>query len=147
MSTKYLTVALVALCLGFCLGHMSMKPKIVSEIEYRRDTVVVTRPEVMVIRQTTTDTVRLPVIRSDTIFVRDSVLVEVPRQQAVYCGAGYKAWVSGFRPRLDSLNFERVSVRAKSDRSRWLLGIQAGVGMTQRGVQPYVGLGVCYRLF
>jgi len=147
MSTKYLTIALVALCLGFCLGRMSVKPLDVSEVGYRRDTIVVTRPELMVIRQTATDTVRLPVVRSDTVFVRDSVLVEVPRQQARYSGAGYKAWVSGFHPRLDSIHIGRGTVSVMRKSGRWALGVQAGVGMTPRGVQPYVGIGVSYRLF
>lgn len=146
MRVKYFTVALIALCIGFCLGRKTIRPA-TDKIICRTDTVVVAQPEVMVIRHVATDTVRLPVIRSDTIFMRDSVFVELPRQQAEYCGEGYRAWVSGFRPRLDSLRLERdVAVVARQSR-RWSVGIHAGVGMTPRGVQPYVGVGVSYRLY
>lgn len=147
MSAKYLPVALVGLCLGYCIGHKSVDRSRTCEVEYRHDTVVVSQPELMVVHHTATDTVRLPVIRSDTVVVRDSVFVEVPREQAVYSGTGYRAWVSGFRPRLDSLRIERdVAVVSRRNR-RWSVGVQAGVGMTPRGVQPYVGVGVSYRLY
>lgn len=146
MKTKCLTVALVALCLGFCMGRRALKPA-QAETIYRTDTVVISRPELMVVRQTATDTVLLPVIRSDTILVRDSVFVELPRQQAEYSGDGYRAWVSGYRPRLDSLRLEREVAVTTRRRSRWSVGVHAGMGMTPRGLQPYIGVGVSYRLY
>lgn len=106
----------------------------------RRDTVVIERP-------THVRIVRLP---PDTVLVAvaggtpDSCTAIVPRQQAAYIGDGYRAYVSGFRPALDSLVFERsvTTVTPASKQPRFTLGLQAGYGLTPRGLQPYIGLGL-----
>ena len=90
----------------------------------------------------------LPKVGSPT----DSVTVEVPLAAVEYEGEGYRAYVSGWRPRLDSLILEipatTVTLREVSPRpSRFSVGIQGGVGITPAGVQPYIGVGVAVRLF
>ena len=98
--------------------------------------------------------VQLP-IANDTICVsdtiKDSVFVQVPIEQKVYSDSNYTAWVSGYHPRLDSISITHTEVSHKlvnnnSEGSKRLyLGIQVGYGITPRGMQPYLGLGISYK--
>lgn len=89
---------------------------------------------------------------TDTIRIGDTV---VYREQAYYEDSLYRAWVSGYRPRLDSLQiFPRTVYRTVTndiyhtikvkDKRRWGLGVQAGYGYPGGF---YVGGGVSYNLF
>ena len=99
--------------------------------------------------------VRLPIAKdticvSDTI--KDSVFVEVPIEQKVYSDSNYTAWVSGYHPRLDSISITHTEVSHKlvnnsKGSKRLFIGIQVGYGITPRGMQPYLGLGVSYNFF
>lgn len=90
-------------------------------------------------------------IMADTIRVGDTI---VQREQAVYADSLYRAWVSGYRPRLDSIEvYPRTVTRTvtndiyhtvASKRKRWGLGLQAGYGYPGGF---YVGGGVSYNLF
>lgn len=97
--------------------------------------------------------VQLPIAK-DTICdtIKDSVFVEVPIEQKVYSDSNYTAWVSGYRPRLDSISithqdvsFHKLVNNSSKGSKRLYLGIQVGYGITPRGLQPYLGLGVSYR--
>lgn len=98
--------------------------------------------------------VQLP-IANDTICVsdtiKDSVFVEVPIEQKVYSDSNYTAWVSGYQPRLDSISIthKEISFHNKlvnnNGSKRLFIGIQVGYGITPRGMQPYLGLGVSYK--
>lgn len=101
------------------------------------------------------EVVRLPIVTNDTICVsdtiKDSVFVQIPIEQKVYSDSNYTAWVSGYRPRLDSISithkevsFHKLVNNSKGSK-RLYLGIQVGYGITPRGMQPYLGLGVSYR--
>ncbi|MEY8720653.1 DUF6808 domain-containing protein [Bacteroides stercorirosoris] len=90
---------------------------------------------------------------TDTIRIGDTV---VYREQAYYEDSLYRAWVSGYRPRLDSLMvfsktvYQTVTndiyhpVMVKSKLKRWGLGLQAGYGYPGGF---YLGGGVSYNLF
>ena len=54
------------------------------------------------------DTVRLASV--DTLIAHDSILVEVPIEQKVYSDSLYTAWVSGFRPALDSIRLRQPTI-------------------------------------
>lgn len=89
---------------------------------------------------------------TDTIRIGDTV---VHREQAYYEDSLYRAWVSGYRPRLDSLQvFPRTvthtvtndiyhTIKIK-DKRRWGLGLQAGYGYPGGA---YVGVGVSWNIF
>lgn len=88
----------------------------------------------------------------DTMHIGDTV---IHREQAYYEDSLYRAWVSGYRPKLDSMQifprtvtntvtndiYHTVKVR---DKRRWGLGVQAGYGYPG-GV--YVGVGISYNIF
>lgn len=103
------------------------------------------------------DTVRLPALRdtirdtlvhSDTI-IHDSVNVIVPITQKKYEDSTYTAWVSGFRPSLDSIKVYRKTVyqEVKNKSSRIGLGVMAGYGFGKGVTTPFIGIGVFYKLF
>ncbi|UWG05592.1 MAG: hypothetical protein [Bacteriophage sp.] len=81
----------------------------------------------------------------------DSVSVQIPITQKVYEDSTYKAYVSGYRPNLDSLfvypKREIITIRETTKPKRWSIGIQAGYGITLRQnpqFVPYIGVGVTY---
>lgn len=88
---------------------------------------------------------------TDTIRIGDTV---VYREQAYYEDSLYRAWVSGYRPRLDSLQiFPRTVYRTVTNdiyhtivpkKKRWGLGLQAGYGYPGGW---YAGVGINYNLF
>lgn len=95
-------------------------------------------------------------IPSDNI--PDSIAVDIPITQKVYEDSLYRAYVSGYRPSLDSLIiFPRHDITTvtngyaypKSRQKRWGIGIHVGYGMTMsRAPQftPYIGFGISYNL-
>ncbi len=108
----------------------------------KTDTVLISAPMAVFFRFT-----------SDTIHIGDTVVM---REQAYYEDSLYRAWVSGYRPRLDSLQvFPRTVYRTvtndiyhpvaiKPKKKRWGLGLQAGYGYPGGW---HVGAGVNYNLF
>ena len=140
MGCRYVAALMITATATFMAGRMSVTSHRSMRVERWSDTVVVHQPEVMVVHTVRHDTVRLASASSGG----DSVAVVVPRQQAEYSGDGFHAWVSGFRPALDSIVFTRSVVQPLQSPKRWSVGIQAGIGITPRGVQPYIGLGVAY---
>lgn len=81
---------------------------------------------------------------SEVVF--DTIQVRLPIESKHYTSQNYDAWVSGYEPSLDSIKVYSREVVAKPKKSRWSVGVQGGVGITPKGVQPYVGIGVAYRL-
>ena len=79
---------------------------------------------------------------SDVVF--DTIRIRLPIESKHYTAESYDAWVSGYEPQLDSIKVYQRGVKTKQ--SRWSIGLQGGVGMTPRGVQPYVGVGIGYKL-
>lgn len=100
------------------------------------------------VRLMVADTARVTV--TDTVRVADSVEVVVPITQRVYGDSTYRAYVSGYRPRLDSIfvypRTRYVTTVVKEKPKRWGIGLQAGYA-PGRGMSPYIGIGVSYNLF
>lgn len=74
--------------------------------------------------------------------------VVLPITQQVYRDTTYTAWVSGYRPQLDSIEvyprtlIVRQTAPSAARPRRWSFGIQAGYGYTPKGMQPYIGIGI-----
>ena len=125
-------------------------PQVVEVV--RKDTVRLT-DTLLVVQPICTETRVTDTVR---VVLRDTLLrlveVQVPIEQRVYEDSTFRAYVSGFRPRLDSIEIMRprteirIRERVEQKPSRWSLGIQGGYGITPKGVQPYIGIGVAYRL-
>lgn len=89
------------------------------------------------------------------IGVPDTVWATVPRTQKRYEDSTYTAWVSGYEPRLDSIEVYRKTVtivkreerRAKG--KRFSLGLTGGVGygVFTRKPDVWIGVGCTWRIF
>ena len=82
--------------------------------------------------------------------------VEIPITQKIYQDSTYQAWVSGYKPSLDSIQvFQPITTitrtitttEVKYKAKRWGVGVQAGIGITPTKVEPYIGIGVTYNIF
>ena len=81
----------------------------------------------------------------------DSATVVFPITQKVYSDTDYRAWVSGYEPQLDSIKVFPRTVTVLETKykppSRFSIGLQGGYGITPKGLQPYIGVGVNVRIF
>ena len=81
----------------------------------------------------------------------DSATVLLPITQKMYSDTDYRAWVSGYEPRLDSIKVFPRTVTVLETKykppSRFSIGLQGGYGITPKGLQPYIGVGVNVRIF
>lgn len=152
--------ALVCFLISYMAGgyHFRDTAKTVVRTDTLHDTVTVREPVFVTERAVRTDTVWLPVVRTrtDTVLLRsdgpkDSVRAVIPITQKVYADSTYKAWVSGYNPRLDSIRvYRQTIVTTKTEtvvkKRRIGIGVQAGYGYGFRygGIEPYVGLGVSW---
>lgn len=81
----------------------------------------------------------------------DTAAVVVPITQRTYTDTtNYTAWVSGYQPSLDSIRIytrtQTITERVTAKPRRFSVGLQGGVGITPKGVQPYIGVGVAYTI-
>ena len=85
----------------------------------------------------------------------DSVVVALPEEQAVYSDSLYTAWVSGYRPKLDSIHLSipltttTITKTVTAPAPRLVIGpsIGAGYGVTSRKADIFVGLTLTYNLY
>ena len=94
-----------------------------------------------------------PQTQHDTI--RDSIEVPVPIVQKRYEDSSYTAWVSGFEPKLDSIDLrlptitEKVTKTIVKEAPRLSVGVQAGagVGIFKRQPDFWLGVGAQWRFW
>lgn len=91
-------------------------------------------------------------ITIDTTAVKsDSATVVMPITQKVYEDSAFRAYVSGYRPALDSIEIfkrtETIYIRSPTKDKKWGIGIQAGFGLTPHRVHPYIGIGISYNIW
>ena len=90
---------------------------------------------------------------ADVLIDDTAKMVMLPITQKIYRDSSYTAWVSGYAVALDSIEVypRTLIVRQRAPPAakprRWSMGVQAGYGLTPKGLQPYVGVGVSIRLF
>ena len=83
--------------------------------------------------------------------ISDSLQLVLLRVQRHYSDSTFDAWVSGIDPRLDSIKTYQTNIVITKEipvikKTRWGLGVQAGVGAGKGGLTPYLGVGVSYNL-
>lgn len=96
----------------------------------------------------------LPVVHdtctiATTDTIRDSVRVEIPITRKTYQGEDYRAVVSGYEVNLDTISVisRTVTNTIIKKPPRFGVGPTVGYGMTNKGLSPYIGIGVYYNLF
>lgn len=125
-----------------------LKPEVIRVV--KRDTLRLNTPVLREIHKVTHDTIKIVI--NDTIVRRDTIYLE--REQRVYEDDDYKAFVSGFQPRLDSIYVYRktiyeTKVSTRKEWRRFTYGVQAGVGVVMPFTSSptfggYVGVGIGY---
>ena len=128
----------------------SSEMKVKVDTLYVYDTIFVEKPVIKKVE--TIDTLRLPVPITDTLMLHDTVFVHLPIEQRQYSDPRYTAWVSGYRPQLDSiLIYQRTEYITKEINphkkpKRWGIGLQAGYGVALHDGQirptPFIGVGL-----
>ena len=147
---RTLPYILICLLLGV-LVWMKCSPHEQATEEVRTETKIKTVVKVCTLSVSPPMAPLLTLKLTDTIHIGDTV---VPREQAYYEDSLYRAWVSGYRPRLDSLQiFPRTVYQTVTNdiyhtvtpkKKRWGLGLQAGYGYP---CGWYVGAGISCNLF
>lgn len=149
---KTLPWTLVVLLVGLLLWSWFRPPEAVPT-EYRVDTVY--SSSVIVRRDTVSHYLPIPVLcwhTGDTIRVGDTVLSV---EQKIYKDSDYTAYVSGYRPRLDSISVYPKTITVTNDIYHTLkekprrlgLSVTAGYGFSKDGLSPAVVMGVSYRIW
>ena len=119
------------------------------QVVVKRDTLRL-NPILREIHKVTHDTIKI--VMNDTIVRRDTIYLE--REQRVYEDKEYKAFVSGFQPRLDSIyvypkTIYETKVSTRKEWRRFTYGMQVGVGVvmpfnSSPSFGGYVGIGIGY---
>ena len=119
------------------------------------DTILVEKPVIKKVE--IIDTLRLPVPITDTLMLHDTVFVHLPIEQRQYSDPRYTAWVSGYRPQLDSIQIYQTTeyitkeIKTVTKPKRWGIGLQAGYGVSLHNGRvfpaPYIGVGLSYSIF
>lgn len=138
--------------IGFFTGYhyKSGKTSVESTTEIVYDTINYYSPvpkDSLVIRY---ETRKLPTAKEKQS-TADSVEVEIPIVQNVYEDSTYKAWVSGYDVRLDSVRIinktEIITNTIKQKKKPWGIGVGVGYGVGAKGISPFVGITLSYNLF
>lgn len=142
--------------IGRCSRNQVPDAKIIVQVDtlYLHDTIRIVKPVPVITR--TIDTFLVAV--TDTFWIKDTVYLNLPREQKIYREKNFRAWISGYRPALDSIHIFRnthqiitsTTIHQKQKPRRWGIGIQAGYGLTydQKTFKPapYIGIGLSYHL-
>lgn len=97
----------------------------------------------------------LPDTVASVCIVGDSATVTLPVEQRVYQDSLYTAYVSGYRPRLDSIllrlphTYTTVTRTVNKAARRWAIGptVGAGYGVTGKQADIFVGMSVTWNLW
>lgn len=152
-------VALLAASIAVNVWLWFRKPKVETKIETKTDTIwrdtVIEKP----VPTESVQTGRVVYIRvqvpgeRDTLrdTIRDSIDVPIPIAQKRYDDSLYTAWVSGYRPALDSIRLHMPEVQTSTTitntivrpQPRISLGIQVGTGygLIHKQLDAFVGVG------
>ena len=150
MKWYHLLLIAAACVLSFLCGTRVRKTPVTNTeikkvVEYRYDTI--TREKPVYIDRYFRDSIVVAI--KDTIRVHDTTYMYLPREHRVYVDSMYRAVVSGYSPRLDSIEIyqqTKVVTITTTNKDRWHVGLQGGIGASKDGLTPYIGLGITYSL-
>lgn len=145
----------VAILVSFLVGRRcagngpgeTLTPKV--DTLFIRDTIKVTEP--ISVTKWVVDSVLVPV--HDTTRVMDTLYLLLEREQVIWDDSLSVVYASGINPQVDSVVHrtlqmivtEKIPV-VQVKKTRWGVGVQAGVSANKEGILPYVGVGVSYNI-
>ena len=145
----------VAVLLGFLVGQRcprngggeTLIPKV--DTLFIRDTIKVTEP--ISVTKRVVDSIPYPV--TDTLRLRDTLYVILEREQIRWEDSLAVVYASGVNPQVDSvIHYTKEQIITKEipviqiTKTRWGLGVQAGYGISNQGLTPYIGVGISYNI-
>ena len=150
-----LCVILLMFSIDILMGQKHRQKTPVEPPEIKVDTLVV-RDTIMQYKpifmdKIKVDSVLIPV--KDTIVIRDSVYIYMDREKITWRDSLCEVYASGIMPQVDSVRhfqeYKYITIETQVPvkvRSHWGLGVNAGYGVGQGGLTPYIGIGVSYNL-
>lgn len=149
---------------AFFFGRATIKDTTIVSTKIERDTVIIrdtvreSYPAAVDKKKVGSVAVKAPVVATpakdkarDTVYIRDTVWVELPIEEREYKSEEYFAIVEGYNPMLKYIEvYPRTayinSTETIKKRKHWgvSLGVQGGYGITPKGWQPYAGVGVSF---
>lgn len=143
---------LILMGASFSLGrHTNMvEPTEIERIIH--DTIVHEKVRIDTMWRTRIEEVYLTRVRVDTVFVHDTVLVEVPIYTYVAQDSTYRVEVDGFNVQFKSVEVYpktvyRERTKIVKEHNKWGVGVHIGYGASEQGLSPYIGIGVSYNIF
>lgn len=147
ISILWLTITAVLCIISYQRGASStiVVSDTIEVVKY--DTIVRIKPIVVSSKEIGIKSYRVKLLgKIDVNDSTDSVEVELPITQKEYGDSTFRAWVSGFDAQLDSFRVYQptryITITTKQKPSKWSIGIQGGYGITPKGFQPYIGIGI-----
>ena len=164
LDKSHFIVGIVGIILGLCTGFFTAKAiydvpineKVERDTVWKFDTIPHYYPKPVEVEKLRTEYKFLTRVdhTTDTVTMRDSVLVEVPIESKHYNAPEYDAWVSGYMPSLDSINVYQKTeyitntVTLSKPPNRLSIGLHGGYGygFKSKKFEPYVGVGIGIRI-
>lgn len=145
----------VSFLIGYTIGRCCHRKLPTEPIKTKVDTLVI-RDTITQIQPVSVEKrviYKQLVMVTDTLSLHDTLYVYLDREQVVWQDSLSVVYASGILPQVDSVKHFRESRIITIEntipvkiRSRWGLGVQAGMGAGKNGLTPYVGVGVSYNL-
>lgn len=150
---KYIVIIIGVIALSLCywyynVGVAEATPTSDTITIIKYDTIVVTKPIIVESRNIGIKHYKV-LGHIDEKKAMDTLHVALPIEQKVYEDSTYRAYVSGFDAKLDSIKIYQptryITITNTSPPNRLSWGLQVGLGITPKGIQPYIGVGIDLR--
>ena len=146
MKAWHVILLLIGLVVSFIAGYHIRGACTENEPD-ERDTVIVIdtiRDSVPVPARDTL--IRYEKLAGDTIIRNDTIYVPIVQKE--YVTDNYHAWISGYKPSIDSIVVypKTIYITKTVPSRRWGLGVSTGYGVGRSGLSPYIGVGIYYRI-
>ena len=152
-------IFLIAAAIHICT-HSRNRNQGDTSIEHKADTVrirdTIRIPHPVSVTSRIVDSIPVPVPVTDTLWLHETLYINLPREQRTYTDSTYTAWIYGYRPQLDSIMIypltttinNTTTINHKPKKPNISIGIQAGYGVSivnnQVHSSPYLGIGISY---
>lgn len=152
---------IVFLCIILLLLNNCQPPKVEKEIITQTDTIYTTETIYVKVKEPVEVIRYRDRVFRDTMIIKDTILqvVDIPMERVTYEDSLYKAILSGYKPRLESMviyaphttietNTEQIITKYRNDYSRHAIGLNMGVSATMDNnkIKLYPTISVGYNL-
>jgi predicted ABC-class ATPase len=149
MKNVLATLAVIGIIvLSFFVGRQTAPIKSVEVEKVIYDTITHVKVRVDTVFQTKVVERYVRVVDTVKISHVDSILVEIPINSYTFEEKGlYRAEISGYEVSLDKMTvYPKTIIQTQQvpDTRRWGLGVSVGYGVSDKGLTPYIGVGITY---